>query len=438
MTYLPNILLAAGGEMDPDSTQALQVFGATALVVTLGLLATTRHAYRWQRIPAVGAMMSGGWVAIALGALLGPHVLHVIDGEVLLNVRPLLMIGLGWVGVIVGMQGQSELLKRVPRVLWKWTLSDAVLSILFTGAIAMVAMSFWLPVQYRTAAWALGPALAMAACMVGWSPETRSIRVVHTPEANRLAVLVESGAGLSAMLAIGLFGLTFGLTGRDETGQMRFFLARAAVEILIAIVVAILLGFGGRFMLRRADRSRPDMLAVFLGLVAISAGVAADLWFSVLLGSMMVGVVVANLAGPRLRDFERFIMGAEHAVALMFFLLAGVLLDPTIGPWGTILVIMLVVVRLAVKPLAMARSVAAYAGELPLRSALYAAPVRQSPVAIAIAVGLVLSEASMFNRRLLTIIALVGLFSELLPFLASIALRRQVRMQELPAEGGPC
>ena len=57
---------------------------------------------------------------------------------------------------------------------------------------------------------------------------------------------------------------------------------------------------------------------------------------------------------------------------------------------------------------------------------------------IAIAVGLVLSEASMFNRRLLTIIALVGLFSELLPFLASIALRRQVRMQELPAEGGPC
>ena len=54
MNHLPTILLAAGGGTSPDSTNALQVFGATALVVTLGLLATTRHAYRWQRIPAVG------------------------------------------------------------------------------------------------------------------------------------------------------------------------------------------------------------------------------------------------------------------------------------------------------------------------------------------------------------------------------------------------
>ena len=84
--------------------------------------------------------MSGGWVAIALGALLGPHFLHVIDGEVLLNVRPLIMIGLGWIGFIVGMQGRSELLMRVPGVLWKWTFSDAVLSIVLTGAIAVVAM----------------------------------------------------------------------------------------------------------------------------------------------------------------------------------------------------------------------------------------------------------------------------------------------------------
>lgn len=429
-------ILAAGGAANQDSTHALEVFGATVLVALLALLATTRRAYRWQRIPAVGAIVSGGWMTIALGALLGPNALHVIDDDLLLNVRPLLMIGLGWIGVIVGMQGRAELVRRVPAPLWQWTVADAILTIPTTAFLALLVLKIWLPEDTSTVPWMLGPALALTACMVGWAPETRSIQVAHTPRANRLAVLVQSGAGLSAMLAITIFGLTFGLTGRDETGHMQLYPGRAAIELLIAIVAAILLGVGGRFMLRRADRSRPDMLAVFIGLVAISAGVAADLWFSVLMGSMLVGVVVANLAGRRLRDFERFILGAEHAVALVFFVLAGVLMEPAIGPWGAVMVMALVGVRLIVKPLAMSRTLAAHAAELPQRSALYTAPVRQSPIAIAIAVGLVLSEASAFNQRLLTIVVLTGLCSELLPFLLSIVLRRQLRSIAAAVTGG--
>ncbi len=420
------LMLASTGEEGTSTLAALRVFLAVAIVVVLSLFATARPFYRIQRTRAVGALISGGWAAIAVGILLGPHALHVIDGNVLLEVRPLLMIGLGWIGVIVGMQGRREIFRRIPSALWRWTLIDAVLSVLLTATIAAIVMSLWLPPGHRTPSWIFAPVVMLASCMIGWAPETRSIRVRLTPPAGRLAVLVQSGAGLSGMLAIGLFGLTFSLTGRDEAGRMGFTMLEAASGVVVALAVATLLGLGGRFMLRRADRSRPETLTVFIGLVALFAGVAADLEVSPLLGSMLAGIVIANLAGPRLRAFERFILGAEHTVALMFSLLAGVLLEPAVGLWGVWLVTALLLIRLAVKPYAMSRGLSAHAHELPPRSVLYAAPIRQSPVAIAIAVGFVISEASMFNRRLLTVIVLVGLAGELIPYGVSLARSRRI------------
>ena len=56
---------------------------------------------------------------------------------------------------------------------------------------------------------------------------------------------------------------------------------------------------------------------------------------------------------------------------------------------------------------------------LPVRSPLYAAPIRQGPLAIAMGVGLMLSEPSAMNGRLLAIIVLAGLISEALPLILS-------------------
>jgi len=428
-------MLAATGGGNGSAQSALQVFLGVAIVVTLSLVATARPFYRVQRMPAVGAFISGGWAAIGLGALLGQHVLNVVDQETVLEVRPLIMIGLGWIGVIVGMQGRRGILRRVPTALWHWTIFDAILSIVLTVMLAGLVMGEWLAPGHRRLVWALPPVLMLACCMIGWAPETRSIRLTHTPACARLAVLVGSGAGLSAILAILVFGIASSLTERDGAGRMQFTAVEAAMEMSIAVVVATMLGLGGRFMLRRADRSRPDTLTVFIGVVAMSAGIAADLRFSTLFGSMLVGLVVANLAGPWMRDFERFIMGSEHAVALLFFLLAGVLLDPFIGWWGAGLVAGLVLVRFAVKPLAMQRSLRVHAEELPARSPLYAAPVRQSPVAIAIGVGMVLSESSALHRRLLTVVVLVGIVSELLPYLVSLMQRRRLATGEALAAG---
>ncbi len=427
------MIAAQGAEGGISALHALEVFGAAVLVVTLALLATSRRLYRFQRIAPIGAIITGGWLAIFLGFILGPNILHVIDGDLLLEVRPLLMIGLGWVGVIVGMQARRDVTRFIPAVLWRWSIFDAILCVALGVSVSVLVLSMWLPTHNHTAAWMLNAVVVLTACMIGWAPETRSIRVYRTPKANRLAILVQSGAGISAIIAITLYGLSHSLVNRDAAGNMVFHIPTTIIVLLVTLAVAVLLGFGGRFMLRQADRSRPDMLAVFLGIVALTAGVAADLRLSPLFGSMLTGMIIANLAGQRLRDFERFILKAEHSVALIFFLLAGVLLEPLIGWWGIILVIALLVIRLNVKPLVMSKTLAIHSDELPLRSALYTASTRQSPIAIAIGVGLVLSESSMFHRQLLSIIVLTGVCSEMLPLILSLILKRKAEQDLIDA-----
>lgn len=84
---------------------------------------------------------------------------------------------------------------------------------------------------------------------------------------------------------------------------------------------------------------------------------------------------------------------------------------------GAALVAGLVALRVAVKTPLMRLSLNRFDHALPGRSPLFRAPLRQSLVALALAVSLVLHESSILNQRLLTIVIVVGALSELLPFI---------------------
>ena len=159
---------------------------------------------------------------------------------------------------------------------------------------------------------------------------------------------------------------------------------------------------------------------VFIALVSLITGLAAELSASPLFTAMLAGAIMSNVRGPMLRDFERFMLQAEHPVGIMFALLAGVFLDPAIGRWGGILVIGLLAGRLVLKPLIMQRSLRPLRDELPTHSPMWASAIRQSPMAVVLALGLILSEASLFHEKLLAVIVFTGLFGELLPLVATL------------------
>jgi len=132
---------------------------------------------------------------------------------------------------------------------------------------------------------------------------------------------------------------------------------------------------------------------------------------------------VSRPSSTSLDTFEKFIFKAEFTVANIFALLAGILLDPRIGFIGMGIATVIAMLRIFAKPFYARRIIRlvhndANGGELPFQSALYLGTARQSPILLALAVGMVLLEPSDFNKRLLAIVVLAGLLSELLPIVA--------------------
>jgi hypothetical protein len=145
---------------------------------------------------------------------------------------------------------------------------------------------------------------------------------------------------------------------------------------------------------------------------------------------MITGATLANLrtSGPsdsvaNTAVFGRFILQAEHVVATIFALLAGVLLDPRVLLPGAAIVAALVLVRMLIKPavFVMVDSSNNADGDS-TRLLARTASIRQSPVAVALAVSLVVLASVEDAQRLLTIVVLVGIACDLL---ATIAVRRR-------------
>ncbi|MEM1166642.1 MAG: cation:proton antiporter [Planctomycetota bacterium] len=400
----------------------MEIFLAIVAVAALGLAATSQPAYRLRRSRAVAGLLSTGWPALVIGLLLGPHVSGLIDESSLIDATPLLMIGLGWIGVIVGLQLRREVLEALPRRIVGFTVIDVVITGVVFAVVAWLGLRAWTDGQRPAELWA-GMVL-IASTAVAWSMETRSVRPAGESNAvQRASLAIRAGGALGAVAAIAAFGIGAALTRRLDDGIVRFDVPAAGVRLALTAVLAIALGIFGRYFLRVAGKQREHELVVFLGVVVFAAGVSAQLGLSPMLGAMLTGAVIANLGSTDLRAFERFVLKAEHTVAVFFSVLAGVLLEPRIGAGGLALVGAIVAARLIVKPLV---SRAGYTlaeddddgpvSERPQRGlvGLRLACARQSPIAVALAVGLVLAEPSAFNQKLLAVVAFAGLACELL------------------------
>ncbi len=410
----PLLSLAAEGSTGAGAS-ALRIFAAMVLLSGLAILATSKSLYRFQRNRLMARYMSGGWIAVFLGFLLGPWGANVVSDEMLLEVRPALMVGLGWIGAIIGLQARRTLLLAVPTPVRRWVALDALAMFALAGVVSALALGQMLTAS-RPAWWVAPIGLLITAC-IGWAAETRSLGEERTAAGRHLEVLVQAGAGLAAIVAVSLQGLLLILPSRDAQGEVVLSLPTGTLRLLAATLLAVGVGFMGRYLLQQAGRERRELLVIHIAMIAIISGIASELAVSPLFAAMLCGIVITNLGGPKLREFERFILRAEQPVAILFALLAGVFVDPRLGVWGLVLVVGLVALRVVVKVPLMRASLAGYGQAIPSRSPLFRAPLRQSLVATALAVSLVLHESSILNQRLLTVVILVGAVSELLPFI---------------------
>ncbi|MFG0273822.1 MAG: hypothetical protein ACF8QF_02065 [Phycisphaerales bacterium] len=399
----------------------MEGFLSILLVATLAIAGTSRSLNRLRRSRPIAVLISGGWVWIAVGAAVGPRVLGAVDSDIVLRTTPLVAFALGWIGLMIGLQAQRSVLASLPGAVRRATLTDLALSIPCFGVLGWIGLSLWSGSSDTVSLAA--PTALLAACGIGWSMETRSLRAGQDEADGRLSLAIRAAGGVAAIAAISVWGVGVSLSHRTEEGVLIIDGVRGARTLAVCLGLAVIVSGLARVALRVAGSNRADLLTVFVGLVAIVSGGAVNLGAPPIFAAMLTGIVLTNLPGVELRRFERFLLDAEHVVAVVLAVLAGVLLDPAIGVYGAALAFGLAALRLLTKPAAV---IAAARGDNSLRAAsrtLRLASVRQSPVALAVAVGFVLAEPSPTSHRLLAVVVLTGLLSELIPLGASVLLR---------------
>lgn len=423
------LLLAAVPPIEPDTggvPLGFRIFLALVALGGLSIAAGSPLGRRLHRNRAVAALAAGGWFAVVAGAAIGPAGLDVIDATIFAEVRPLLVVALGWVGLIVGLQLRLRVLQAVPKVIWRWVLADAAISAAIAIAFGLAACGWWIAGFFDLVAESGGLALtivpalaALAASNLGWAPETRSLRVELSDRTRRIAVLVSAGAGLASVLAIALMGMaTLPLAESNE--RISFEAGLGLVRLAVVVGVAVLAGAAARFLLGSIERNSPQMLVVLLGLVCLVGGIADAAGIPPLLSGLLAGTVMANLPDGPSRELESVLRRGETAGAILLCAVAGVLASVEPG-WGAVLLALgLAASRTLLKTWWMSSALRSGGEELPRGTPLRLAAVRQAPTAMAIAVSLVLIEDSQLSRTILSIVVMTGLLSSLVAPIRSL------------------
>jgi hypothetical protein len=397
----------------------VKFFFAILLIVIVALFSVSARTFRFRRSRIVVALVAGGWLHVGVGILIGPAMLGAVEETALSRLTPLLVVGLGWIGMMIGLQARREVLRELPRSLFVCAGIDIAVSVVVFGALSWFMLGKWAPGASAASLWP-GVVLLTAASF-GWLLETRSLRASSSPASARLALCVRGSGALCAMVAVLLYGLLAHASVRGQDNVMAFDWGDTGVKAAVTVLLAVMAGVIGRFALRLAGGNRSELLVIFIGLGALVAGAATSLGYSPMLASALVGAVIANLAGPALRRFERFIFQAEFVVASLFSILAGMLLDVRIGFGGVALAGALAGARYFFKSPAFSYGARirwsstdqdkGTPTRLPDTSPLYLAPIRQAPLAIALGVALVIAEFSPMSRKLLGVIVLTGLLT---------------------------
>jgi Kef-type K+ transport system membrane component KefB len=219
----------------------------------------------------------------------------------------------------------------------------------------------------------------------------------------RVATLVQAGAGLGSVLAI-------------VSSDLISFSPEGSRALIATLLVAAAAGSSLRAVLGSQVGSDGRLTLALLATLSLVAGAAAAMDATPLPGAFLLGMIVTNTQGGSMRRMERLVSESEPAVAAIFFLLAGVLLEGASAWWPWLVAGGVLLMRVAVKPVIASVALRA-AWKEPGAGRLRSAAVRQAPIAIALGVAALQAHDGSAERGILLALTAVGLASGVLPLL---------------------
>ncbi|MHB8879081.1 MAG: cation:proton antiporter domain-containing protein, partial [Myxococcaceae bacterium] len=248
--------------------QSLLVFLA---VGALSVLASNRRLLDAGRLFALAQLSSSGLLFLAFGVLLGPRSLALVTGDDVLALRPLVALGLGLGGLMMGLNLDLRVLRRLPGAVYRASLMQSGLGFLVV-AVPLAG------VLYATGGFHLPGAIGAAALLGAAASVSSGHLAVLWSRTGRL----DRGRGLSvALLAmlddlLGVLVLAVALAiGAAVTPGAG--LGLVGLAALVGLACGALIAY-----LAHGLSEGPELGAVLLGGLALVSGAAAYLRISAL------------------------------------------------------------------------------------------------------------------------------------------------------------
>jgi hypothetical protein len=253
---------------------------------------------------------------LLVGYLLSDAFLGILDAATLDRVRPFLILGLGWIGLLSGIQLEWKALGMFGRANYVWVLlyGCGVLLLVSVGLYGLFQL--WFPRDPQ-----IGLAVAVLAVTALCTAQASiALWMQHAPAPKRpLGMMLQFVSSISDVLAIILFGLLVGFYQPAEggIGLPLLPLEKFAFSLLLGVLMGILL-----LMLFRTRLGEVDKILIVIGLVLFGGGMAYLLGISPLLVHLVAGVILANFS---LKSDETFqlLMRIERPLYLIFLMIAG-------------------------------------------------------------------------------------------------------------------
>ena len=291
---------------------------SVVLILVLVALLGAQLTFSQRHVPlGPQIFIAIGGPFLLLGFALGPHMLEILSRTVVTQLVPLFALGLGWIGVLFGLQLDLDHLRRFPSRYLAIAWLQAALTFGIVFVLGYTILDAWAALSLE--------AIALAAAATASVSTPAAIALISNMYMTRgkIGRLLFYVASLDAAVGIVVLGVTHAAQGTQmlTRGIAFTFAERFAISILLGLLFGLLF-----LSLTRIRPRSQEFMLLLMGLVVFAAGTAFYLNLSPLFVCMVAGIVIGNLSPLRRRIYAA-LSEWEQPIYIMVLILAGALLQ---------------------------------------------------------------------------------------------------------------
>ena len=282
---------------------------SAGLILILGFVGA--RLLKFVRLPNVTAFL-------IVGILIGPHMLDLVTPEIFAASEFFSNLVLGIIAFSLGENFRFDKIRQgMKQVMWISIVAALGAWILVSAALIVVLIAIEMPIY---------PAIVLGAAASATAPAATVLVIREYRASGMLTELLLKVVAIDDAwcLIFAAMAIAVGNAMRADVFQMSIVFAGLG-EIFGALLVGGILGYLSS-KLSKFIRTREELLIYTLGLVLFNVGLSIALEVSVLLSSMMMGLVMVNMARENYKFFE-VLRSVDTPLFLAFFIISGAHLD---------------------------------------------------------------------------------------------------------------